>query len=431
MSSFFAQTKDNMRYLHADMSKLSPKKRRKKRKAISTLWGLGLVLVQLIVMLLFMFQILKLNMIPAKYLIMIGVVLVLLLLYNFTTQFTSASIFGKILSVLLSITMIFGFFFTAKVNATLSQITNSGNEGQAARAYKKLNEEPFIIYLSGMDDEGQVTLYGHNDVNIYVVCNPKTRQILLVTTPRDAYVHMAGNGGKSGLDKLTHAGNAGVDEAMSVLENIYGIAADYYVRLNFTGCVNIVDALGGITVNSDVDFTNGTDAWDKQFHYVKGENKLNGEQTIAYVRERQAFVDGDFQRGRNQEAALEGIINKVTSPSILLNYSAVLDSVSEMMLTSMPTSAISTLVKDQLSDTTPWNIQSYGVEATPDEKPQNGQVWGTIGMDVVRLNDDSVEMAVQLMNKIKGGETFNVDEFVEQAKSKTAIQQATTLADTF
>ncbi|MDO5403312.1 MAG: LCP family protein [Eubacteriales bacterium] len=416
MSSFFAQTKDNMRYLHADMSKLSPKKRRKKRRAVSTLWGLGLVAVQLVIMILFMFQVLKLDMVPAKYLIMVNIILILLLLYNFTSQFTNANIFGKILSVLLSVAMLFGFFFVAKVNTTLSQITNSNVEGQVEGTYKKLNEEPFIIYLSGMDDEGEVTLYGHNDVNIYVVCNPKTRQILLVTTPRDAFVQMTGNGGKSGLDKLTHAGNAGVDEAMTVLDNIYGIRADYYVRLNFTGCVNIVDALGGITVNSEVEFTNGTDAWDEQYHYVRGENKLDGQQTIAYVRERQAFDDGDFQRGKNQEAALEGIINKATSPSILLNYGAVLDSVSAMMLTNMPTSAISTLVKDQLSDTTSWNIQSYSVEATPYEKGQNGQVWGIVGMDVVKLNDDSVDMAIELMNKIKGGETFNVDEFVEQAK---------------
>lgn len=421
MSSFFSQTKDNMRYLHADSKRLSPKKRRKKRNAVSTLWGLGMVFVQLIVMLLFLAQVFQLDMLPAKYLIMINLILILLLLYNFMSQFTKARAWGKVLSVVLTAAMLFGFFFAAKVNMTLNKISGADVEGQVSASDKKINEEPFIIYLSGMDDEGKVSLYGHNDVNIYVVCNPDTRQILLVSTPRDAYVYMTGNGGRSGLDKLTHAGNEGINEAMNAMENIYGIAADYYVRLNFTGCVNIVNALGGITVNSEVEFTNGTDAWYSQYHFVRGENKLSGEQTIAFVRERQAFDDGDFQRGRNQEAALEGIINKATSPSILMNYADVLDSVSSMMLTNMPTSAISSLVKDQISDTTAWNIQSYSVEGTPVQN-KNGQVWDTLGMDVVYLNDDSVNMAVQLMNKITGGEVFNIDEYVEQSKQTTGTR---------
>ena len=80
------------------------------------------------------------------------------------------------------------------------------------------------------------------------------------------------------------------------------------------------------------------------FDFDEGENYLDGAHTLAFVRERMAFkAEGDFRRGRNQIAAIKGIINKATSPAILTNYSAVLDAVSDMMLTDMPSSFITQL----------------------------------------------------------------------------------------
>ena len=271
--------------------------------------------------------------------------------------------------------------------------------------------DPFVIFVSGNDDYGTVKYNGHSDVNIMAVVNPDTRQILLVSTPRDSYITIETDSGKSGLDKLTHAGNAGVDNTIKALENLYGIDINYYVRLNFSGCIGVVDALGGITVNSEVAFTNGDNAWYENFTFNEGENELNGEQTLAFVRERLAFADGDFQRARNQIAAIKGIINKATSSSILANYASVLDAISEMILTDMPTSFITKLVKEQLSDTTAWNIQSYSVSGTTG--PANGQVYGLYGMSVVFLDDDSINTAIQLMSKIMNGDVFDVEEYVE------------------
>jgi LCP family protein required for cell wall assembly len=429
MSTFFSQSKDNMKYLFADKNRLSPKKRRKRRRAIATVWGLVFVFIQLIAMILFMTQVIKLDMLPVKYLIMVTLILILLLLYDFTTQFTKSNVFGKILAVMLSGVMLFGFFFAAKVNTTLSRISNRAQqEGGVAANNKKVNEEPFIIYLSGMDDEGDVSLYGHSDVNIYAVCNPKTRQILLMSTPRDSFITIT-DGVKTGYDKLTHAGNKGIEYSMKALTGLYGISPDYYVRVNFTGCVNIVDALGGITINSEVEFTSGWEAWYDSYHYNIGPNKCNGQQTIAFVRERKAFDDGDFQRGRNQEAAVSAIIAQATSPAILMNYSDVLDSISDMMITNMPTSTISTLVKDQLTDSTSWNIQSYSVDGyTPDELLY-GQVYDdTPPMNVVLPYKESINMAIELMNKTTAGDVFDVDSYVEQnlpTTKTTSINAAT------
>ena len=127
-----------------------------------------------------------------------------------------------------------------------------------------VKKDPFIIYVSGISSEdGADSALSNNslsDVNILAVVNPETKQILLVTTPRDSYVKITGPNGKKGYDKLTHAGNYGVEASISTLQDLYGVNIDYYVKINFSGCVSVVDALGGITIDSEVEFTCGDDA---------------------------------------------------------------------------------------------------------------------------------------------------------------------------
>ena len=194
------------------------------------------------------------------------------------------------------------------------------------------------------------------------------------------------------------------------MENLYGVTVDYYVKINFTGCVKVVDALGGITINSSVDFTNGQDAAPESYHFTVGENQCDGEKTLAFVRERHVFSDGDFQRGRNQAAAITAIIDKATSPSILANYSAVLSSVSNMILTNMPPATMTSLIKGQISNTTSWNVQSYSVEGTPAFR--DCTVYNLSQKSVDLPDYDTVNTAVELIQKINNGEVFDVSEYV-------------------
>jgi LCP family protein required for cell wall assembly len=290
-------------------------------------------------------------------------------------------------------------------------------------AKKDTSSEAFTIYVSGNDDYGSITNTGRSDVNIIVTFNPKTRQVLMVSTPRDYWVPMDtlqtdSNGNKvTGYEKLTHAGNMGVDSSIGTLESLYGIDIDYYVKVNFTGAVGVVDALGGITINSDVDFTNGEDAAPISYHFTVGANECDGEKTLAFCRERQAFLDGDNQRGRNQMAAISAIINKATSSAILTRYSQVLDAVSGLIATNMPDEAISTLVKSQLNDMTGWNIMSYSVSGTGDEK--TGEIYGLVGMSVIIPDYDTVNTAIELMSKVRNGEVFDIDQFLEDKALET------------
>ncbi len=114
-------------------------------------------------------------------------------------------------------------------------------------------EEPFNVYISGIDVSGSITTTSRSDVNIIMTVNPNTKKILLTTTPRDYYVQIPEVSGEA-KDKLTHAGIYGVDASMRTLGQLYGIDIKYYARVNFTSLITIVDALGGVDVNSEYEF---------------------------------------------------------------------------------------------------------------------------------------------------------------------------------
>lgn len=146
---------------------------------------------------------------------------------------------------------------------------------------------------------------------------------------------------------------------MATLENVYGVKLDYYARVNFTGFKNIVDVLGGIDVDSQYAFTAG------KYSFSEGVNHLDGDQALPFARERHAFADGDFQRGRNQMQVIKAMADKILSPAVLPNFMPLMDQVSDSFLTDMPAEAITDLVKNQLSDNSKWTIQTIEVEGTP------------------------------------------------------------------
>lgn len=141
------------------------------------------------------------------------------------------------------------------------------------------------MYISGIDVSGAISTTSRSDVNIIMTVNPNTHKILLTSTPRDYYVTIPGVSGEQ-RDKLTHAGIYGVDKSMETLENLYGIDLSYYARVNFTSLMTIVDALGGVDVNSEYEFTAGG------YQFNKGVNHLDGKAALAFSRERYSFRMG-------------------------------------------------------------------------------------------------------------------------------------------
>ncbi len=258
-------------------------------------------------------------------------------------------------------------------------------------------EETFTVFLSGNDSYGTVSLAdGRTDVNILATVNPNTKQILLTTTPRDYYVVQPIYGSR---DKLTHAGLMGVDHSMETLENLYDIDIDYYVRVNFSGFQDIIDALDGVEVYSDYAFTSVSG-----HYFEQGYNYVYGEAALGFVRERYAFAAGDAQRGRNQMAMIQAIINRVISPAILTNYLDLMDSLSSCFITDMPREKISDLVKMQLDEGGSWNIASYTVAgATGSEYCPALGAYSSIMYE----NEEAIAEAKELMQAVADGEIIS------------------------
>lgn len=217
------------------------------------------------------------------------------------------------------------------------------------------DDHTITLYISGIDNRGGLIEKSRSDVNIVAVANTETKQVLLVSTPRDYYVPLPISNGMK--DKLTHAGIYGVDVSMGTLEMLYDIKFDYYFRVNFDGFLDIIDALGGVTVISEREYANNDGP-----SFVKGENFLKGYAALSFVRDR-TYI-GDQQRGRNQMALIKGVIEKATSKEILLSFNSVLDSVEGSFQTSIPYDVISALVRDQLDSGGDWNVVMYAVTGT-------------------------------------------------------------------
>lgn len=261
------------------------------------------------------------------------------------------------------------------------------NSGQGDSA-----SSSFIAYISGIDTYGGLSARSRSDVNILAVVNPEVKEILLLSTPRDYYVEYSVTGGQK--DKLTHAGIYGVEASMDALQRLYGIQIDYYARMNFTGFVDIIDALGGIDVYSDTEFTVAN-----VMTYYPGYNHVNGREALAFARERYSFADGDYHRAKDQMEVIRAVVDKCASSALLANYDSVMDGIEGSFETSMPQEKISELIRMQLKDTTKWQIQSYTASGT-------GKMAETYSMpgqalSVIEPDSSSVEEAKRLIREIR------------------------------
>ena len=226
-------------------------------------------------------------------------------------------------------------------------------------APKVSKNKPFNVYVSGIDTYGPISSVSRSDVNILMTVNRDSKKILLTTTPRDSYVPIA-DGGNNQKDKLTHAGIYGVDSSIHTLENLYGVDINYYVRLNFTSFLKLIDLLGGVDVYNDQEFTSR----HGKFHFPVGNVHLDSEQALGFVRERYSLADGDRDRGRNQQKVIVAIIQKLTSTEALKNYSDIIQGLQDSLQTNMPIETMIDLINTQLESGGSYKVNSQDLKGT-------------------------------------------------------------------
>lgn len=247
-----------------------------------------------------------------------------------------------------------GFEKSTRIIHTVS--VEMGNQDIAKRV--GITKQPFNVYISGIDTFGGIGKVSRSDVNMIMTVDPVDREILLISIPRDMYVTLHSY---HALDKLTHSGIYGIGETVQTVEDWLDIDINYYIRVNFTSLEDIVDAIGGIEVESPYAFRSSVSGYS----YREGVNHLDGKAALFFARERKSFEDGDQERIKNQQRVLKGILDKVTgSTAILTGYTSIMNSVGNEIQTNMSESDIASLVRIQLGDLGGWNVRMISIEGT-------------------------------------------------------------------
>lgn len=252
----------------------------------------------------------------------------------------------------------------------------------------------FNVYISGIDTSGSISNVARSDANILMTVNTNTHEALLTSIPRDYYVTLHSYGAK---DKLTHSGIYGINETVKTVEDLLDTDINYYVRVNFTTVIKLVDKLGGIDVYSDYSFTTS----DKLYTFKKGYNHMNGEEALRFSRERYSFASGDNQRVKNQQHVIEAIMKKVlNSTTLLTKYTDILDSLKGSFQTNIAQDDISKLVKDQINNMSSWTIKSNSLTGTGASSSTYSM--GSTKLYVMVPNSTSVTSAKEKIDEVLG-----------------------------
>ena len=380
--------------------------------------GSVLLIVQAILSVAAFIQLCRTQMLPTLYLVIIAALLVLFwLLVKRCQEYKAPGTVSRVFSVFLCAMLAVGCVWAQQGLAALDNVTSGLISGAEAN---KITKEPFVVYLSGVDNRGELTEKARSDVNILAVVNPTTKRVALINTPRDYYVDLAGTDSK---DKLTHAGLYGVETSMATLGNLYGIHVDHYIRINFAGFISIIDAVGGVDVYSDQAFTSvGSPGYYDPTTFAEGWNHLDGKSALAFARERHAFASGDIQRGINQMKVIDAMANKLKSPTVLMSFSKLMDAVSNCFVTSLSQEQISALVRMQLGDLANWDIESCSVTGSSGKSSQCYSAKGQ-SLYVMKPDESSVSKAKELIASVLGGEGTVSD--TQQAPEKTDVHTPT------
>lgn len=181
----------------------------------------------------------------------------------------------------------------------------------------EITKKPFSVLIMGIEDYATKGQGGRTDSLIFATVNPKTSEVTMMSVPRDTRVTIMGRDKK---DKI-NAAHAYGGEKMTIetVEHFIRVPVDHYMKIDFKGFKQIVDAVGGVTVDVPFDFKERSDTnWYKEIEFKEGKQHLNGEEALAYVRMRKQDPMGDFGRTERQRQVLTAVVQKLRSPSVVL-----------------------------------------------------------------------------------------------------------------
>ncbi|QTC40466.1 LCP family protein [Bacillus sp. V3] len=194
-----------------------------------------------------------------------------------------------------------------------------------------VSDDPFSVLLLGVEDYSGEHDKGRSDTIMVATFNPKDQTMKLVSIPRDTLVDIPGYE----ESKINHSfAYGGKELVIDTVEDFLDIPIDYYVTVNFDGFKNIIDEVGGVTVDVPFDFYDINKDWEK-FTFEKGKQKLNGEEALVYARMRKKDPRGDFGRNERQRQIVTSLMDKAMSPKTFLKVDDLAEVVGDNVETNM------------------------------------------------------------------------------------------------
>ncbi|MBF0819066.1 LCP family protein [Streptococcus acidominimus] len=204
--------------------------------------------------------------------------------------------------------------------------------------------EPLTVLLMGVDmdqaSRGGNWEDGRSDSMILVTVNPKTQKTTMVSLTRDMMVEIANADGSSSgtVEKLNHSYSYGqAPMAIATVEKMLGVDINRYVEINMDGLIELVDAIGGITVNNTLGFPISISEYEPAYTAVvePGEQHVNGNQALVYSRMRYDDPEGDVGRQKRQREVIQAIVKKLLNLDGITQYKPILDAISHNMRTNV------------------------------------------------------------------------------------------------
>lgn len=327
----------------------------------------------------------------------------------------------KILLVVLILLLAFGggyiyyLFHSGKKAAENAYVEDSRTKSELRDESVQPLTDNISIMIVGIDDSekrSQGEGNSRSDALLVATLNNKDKSIKLVSIPRDSYVYIPTVGYK---DKITHAhAYGGIDATRETVEGLLNVPIDYYFRVNFDAFIEIVDALGGVTVDVPYEI-NELDENDKRtVHLMPGTQEVNGREALALARTR--HQDSDVERGKRQQMILEAIASKATSVTSFTKYDKVLAAVGNNMQTDMTFDEMKSLFA-YLQNGMP-DIDSLSLKGSDDMSS---------GIYYYLLQDDSLLETRQTLQKHLG---LTIDTKLNLSEDEEVIEEPTTEQNT-
>ncbi|SEN36659.1 cell envelope-related function transcriptional attenuator common domain-containing protein [Mesobacillus persicus] len=267
-------------------------------------------------------------------------------------------IFGITMLLLLIGGGAYAYSFYQSVTQTTEKIHQPIEREKSEKRVEEVEvveKEPFSMLMLGVDErEGD---RGRSDTMIVATVNPNNNSVKMVSIPRDTRTEIIGKGYK---DKINHAyAFGGVEMSMDTVEDFLDIPIDYYLQINMEGYKDVVDAVGGVTVANDLEFSYGGS------HFPEGEITLDGEKALNYSRMRYEDPRGDFGRQLRQRQVIKAVMKEGASISSLTNYADIFTALDKNIKTNLTFDEILEIqkhYKDVVNDIEQLKVEGSGTQ---------------------------------------------------------------------